>query len=63
LGEFQLVQQGEPLPFDAVAAHDWLAGVDEVTLVADLGVGLAEAVVYTCDFSYDYVKINAEYHT
>lgn len=63
LGEFQLVQQGEPLDFDAVAAHNWLAGVDEVKLVADLGVGSAEAVVYTCDFSYDYVKINAEYHT
>lgn len=63
LGEFQLVQQGEPLDFDAVAAHNWLAGVDEVKLVADLGVGQAEAVVWSCDFSYDYVKINAEYHT
>jgi len=21
------------------------------------------ATVWTCDFSYDYVKINAEYHT
>ena len=21
------------------------------------------ATVYTCDFSYDYVKINAEYYT
>ncbi len=58
-----MVQQGEPLDFDAVAAHDWLAGVDEVGLVADLGVGSAEAVVWSCDFSYDYVKINAEYHT
>jgi len=23
----------------------------------------AAATVWTCDFSYDYVKINAEYHT
>lgn len=63
LGEFQLVQQGEPLDFDAVAAHDWLAGVNEVKLVADLGVGQAEASVWSCDFSYKYVEINAEYHT
>lgn len=63
LGEFHLVQDGEPLDFDAVAAHDWLAGVNEVKLVADLGVGSAEAVVYSCDFSYRYVEINAEYHT
>ncbi|MBN2848671.1 MAG: bifunctional ornithine acetyltransferase/N-acetylglutamate synthase, partial [Coriobacteriia bacterium] len=30
---------------------------------ADLGVGEAEATVWTCDFSYDYVKINGDYRT
>ncbi len=63
LGEFQLLQQGEPLDFDAAAAHHWLAGAAEVKLVADLGVGQAEATVWSCDFSYKYVEINAEYHT
>lgn len=63
LGEFQLVAQGEPLPFDMIAAHDWLAQTNEVKLVADLGVGQAEATVWTCDLSYKYVEINAEYHT
>jgi len=29
----------------------------------ELGRGPAEATVWTCDFSYDYVKINAEYRT
>jgi glutamate N-acetyltransferase/amino-acid N-acetyltransferase len=29
----------------------------------DLGLGSAEATVWTCDFSYDYVRINAEYTT
>ena len=28
-----------------------------------LGDGDAQATVWTCDFSYDYVKINAEYRT
>jgi glutamate N-acetyltransferase/amino-acid N-acetyltransferase len=63
LGDFQLVAQGEPLPFDMIAAHHWLAQTDEVKLVADLGVGQAEATVWTCDLSYKYVEINAEYHT
>ncbi|MBE7549497.1 MAG: bifunctional glutamate N-acetyltransferase/amino-acid acetyltransferase ArgJ [Anaerolineales bacterium] len=63
LGDFQLVAQGEPLPFDMIAAHHWLAETDEVKLVADLGVGQAEATVWTCDLSYKYVEINAEYHT
>jgi len=63
LGDFQLVAAGEPLPFDAVAAHDWLAQTDEVKLIANLGVGPARATVWTCDLSYKYVEINAEYHT
>jgi glutamate N-acetyltransferase/amino-acid N-acetyltransferase len=63
LGDFQLVVQGEPLPFDMIAAQHWLAQTDEVKLVADLGVGQAEATVWTCDLSYKYVEINAEYHT
>lgn len=63
LGDFQLVAQGEPLPFDMIAAHHWLAQANEVTLVADLGAGQAEATVWTCDLSYKYVEINAEYHT
>jgi glutamate N-acetyltransferase/amino-acid N-acetyltransferase len=29
----------------------------------DLHLGKGEADIFTCDLSYDYVKINAEYHT
>lgn len=35
----------------------------EIVMVMDLGVGEAEATVWTCDFSYEYVKINGEYRT
>jgi glutamate N-acetyltransferase/amino-acid N-acetyltransferase len=35
----------------------------EVLIEADLGSGKHGARIWTCDFSYDYVKINAEYHT
>lgn len=63
LGDFQLVQNGEPLDFDAVAVHNWLANINEVKLMINLGVGQAEATVWSCDLSYQYVEINAEYHT
>lgn len=63
VGDYHLVEHGEPVVFDVVAAHDWLAKQSEVRLVADLGVGQSEATVWTCDFSYKYVEINAEYHT
>jgi glutamate N-acetyltransferase/amino-acid N-acetyltransferase len=35
----------------------------EITVRVVLGRGPAEATVWTCDFSYDYVKINADYRT
>ena len=35
----------------------------EITVRVDLGRGAAQANVYTCDFSYDYVKINADYRS
>lgn len=35
----------------------------EITIRVKLGRGDAVKTVWTCDFSYDYVKINAEYRT
>ncbi len=35
----------------------------EITVRVDLGRGVAQATVWTCDFSYDYVKINADYRS
>ena len=35
----------------------------EINVHVALGRGGAEATVWTCDYSYDYVKINAEYRT
>ncbi len=35
----------------------------EITVRVVLGRGTADATIWTCDFSYDYVKINAEYRS
>jgi glutamate N-acetyltransferase/amino-acid N-acetyltransferase len=35
----------------------------EITVRVDLGRGKASAEIYTCDLSYEYVKINADYRT
>ena len=35
----------------------------EITIRVDLGRGSATATLWTCDFSYDYVKINADYRS
>jgi len=35
----------------------------EIRIRVDLGRGSCAANVWTCDFSYDYVKINADYRS
>lgn len=35
----------------------------EITVHIDLARGTAAATIWTCDFSYDYVKINADYRS
>jgi len=35
----------------------------EIVIRVDLGRGAAQAKVWTCDLSYDYVKINADYRS
>lgn len=35
----------------------------DITVDIDMGLGEAQATVWSCDFSYEYVKINGEYHT
>ncbi|MBN1129738.1 MAG: bifunctional ornithine acetyltransferase/N-acetylglutamate synthase, partial [Chitinispirillaceae bacterium] len=52
----------KPVAFDEKKLHRLLK--EKVVAIAiDLGGGDKTAVAHTCDFSYDYVKINAEYHT
>ena len=36
---------------------------EEITVRVVLGRGIETATVWTCDFSYDYVKINADYRS
>jgi len=35
----------------------------DISMSIDLGAGEESTTVWTCDFSYEYVKINGEYHT
>jgi glutamate N-acetyltransferase/amino-acid N-acetyltransferase len=36
---------------------------DEIAVRVHLGRGSARATVWTCDFSHDYVSINADYRS
>lgn len=61
-GDVQLVGGGAPLAYSEEQAHATLLGRD-VDIRLDLGLGDASATVWTCDFSPEYVSINADYRT
>ncbi len=63
LGDVQICKDG-----GAAADYTEEAGAremekSEITIRVDLGRGEAKDTVYTCDLSYDYVKINADYRS
>jgi glutamate N-acetyltransferase/amino-acid N-acetyltransferase len=71
LGDFLLMENGQPLPFDRAAASAYLKAAatgaylkeDTVLILVSIGNGSGSGTAWGCDLSYDYVKINAEYTT
>eukprot|EP00166_Cyanidium_caldarium_P005622 ctg_698.g342 len=77
LGPHVLMRSGQPVPFDARAASDYiqsaadagrspdtyLTEADTVSVDIRVGSGDGSGVAWGCDLSYDYVRINAEYTT
>ncbi len=63
LDEVCIVRAGQRAEdYNESAARHVMAN-DEITLRVDLGRGDARVVLWTCDLSYDYVRINAEYRS
>ncbi len=50
--------QGEAVSFDEAQAKSAMQA-DEILIEVDLGIGDAQATVWTCDLTYDYIKENA----
>ncbi|NJL45364.1 MAG: bifunctional ornithine acetyltransferase/N-acetylglutamate synthase, partial [Leptolyngbyaceae cyanobacterium SM2_3_12] len=71
LGDFLLMEHGQPLAFDRPAASAYLTQAsqgeylktDTVAIQVRIGDGPGVGLAWGCDLSYDYVKINAEYTT
>ncbi len=71
LGDFLMMDSGQPLEFDRQGASNYLkqaaAGTylqeDTVLISVCIGNGSGNGIAWGCDLSYDYVKINAEYTT
>ncbi|MBI2844301.1 MAG: bifunctional glutamate N-acetyltransferase/amino-acid acetyltransferase ArgJ [Armatimonadetes bacterium] len=61
-GDVKIVENGSPLDVSSEEARRPMLE-PEMVITLDLKLGESSARVFTCDISYDYVKINAEYHT
>jgi glutamate N-acetyltransferase/amino-acid N-acetyltransferase len=62
LGGLLIFSRGTPVEADAARLKAVMKAHD-IAVHLDLGAGKGTARYLTCDFSYDYVKINAEYTT
>lgn len=62
LGSIKVCENGQGLQFDEEFASELLREHDVMILV-DLKMGKDSARVWTCDLTYDYVKINASYRS
>lgn len=62
LGDEKMAENGVGLKFSEEKAKEILEQ-DTVVIVIDLNMGDVDATAWTCDLSFDYVKINADYRT
>lgn len=62
IGDLPVCKNGTGLDFDEAKALEILKQ-DEIKITLDLKMGNSEDIMWTCDFSYDYVKINGSYRT
>lgn len=61
-GQIHIFSKGTACDYSEEEATKILSD-PEVTVLADMHMGEAEAVAWGCDLSYDYVKINADYRS
>jgi glutamate N-acetyltransferase/amino-acid N-acetyltransferase len=63
IGQYTVFRDGTPISFDSERLSKYLKEIKEVPILINIGTGSGKACFWTCDITYDYVKINADYHT
>ena len=63
LGDVTVVENGGRAASYTEAQGQAVMKAAEISMRVSLGRGIDSATVWTCDFSYDYVKINADYRS
>ena len=63
IGEFTILENGEVSENYKTQMNNLKEYMnwDSINVEIDLNMGEAKHTVYTCDFTHDYIKINADY--
>jgi glutamate N-acetyltransferase/amino-acid N-acetyltransferase len=63
MGGVDVAQNGEAVPgYDEAPVARHMKG-QAIDIEVDVGVGKAQATVWTCDLTYEYIRINADYRS
>lgn len=63
IGEHPLTKDGAKHPdYHEKTVHEYLKN-SQVVISANLGIGNANAIVWTCDLNEEYIKINKDYRS
>ena len=63
IGGVQVTEDGFRKPgYDETPVAKHMKG-REIDIAVDVGIGRGKATVWTCDLTYDYIRINADYRT
>ena len=62
MGTTRVLKAGTPQPFDDAAVAKYLKS-EEVSITANLNLGMASATAWGCDLTEEYVRINSQYTT
>jgi glutamate N-acetyltransferase/amino-acid N-acetyltransferase len=63
IGNYLMYDRGTPKPFNGKEVSDFMRANRELTVRLVFHLGAARCTFHTCDLTYDYVKLNAEYTT
>jgi glutamate N-acetyltransferase/amino-acid N-acetyltransferase len=63
LGDILLYRNGTPQPFDDATASAYLKTNRDIHIRLRFTLGSGRCTIWTCDLTYDYVRLNAEYTT
>ncbi len=63
IGQYLLFKNGKKSNYNEEKVWKYMKDNEEIVIELHLNQGTEEFEYLTCDFSYDYIKINAEYRT